>query len=376
MSVTIGQGFAPSLLHHIKQIAMQSTPQYKMETPGFLNLLMSQAKPSEVKLNTESGHRKTVRIKAKQRATKDMTDTSKSCDNTLVPVWQEQTIDLSVTRQIAFHIPDETIARYEDDASRTVNIGQPATPIMGEFLENIMTHTSAMLEGINDDLLTLAVANVGVNRVTGSNASQTININKDGVINPLGDGFTKILTDYKRNGGTGRPQIVGAGLMLAWEMQNAQNSLSANQSGLNISNLKKWDFFYDEEMETAAGTNQIIAYEPNAVQLVEYMEYVGYKAGVKPGASTFGVLTLPAMVNGEIKPVQVDFQLKYNDCAQEFTDAYYGTTITLEKGFNLILSKQCGLFTIQDNAYRGTDVLNGNRGSYRFTIYNDCENCS
>lgn len=372
----MAQGFAPYLLHHIKQIALQSTPQYKMETPGFLNLLLSQAKPSEVKLNSENGHKKTVKIKAKQRATKDMTDTSKSCDNVLVPVWQEQEITLASTRQIAFHIPDETIAQYEADASRTVAIGQPATPIMNEFFENILTHTSALLEGINDDLLTLAVANIGTNRVTGDATAQTININKDGTINPLGDGFTKILTDYKRNGGMGKPQIVGAGLMLAWEMQNQQNSIGMNQGGLNVANLKKWDFYYDEEIETAAGTNQVIAYEPNAVQLVEYMEYTGFKAGVKPGGSTFGVLTLPVNVNGEIKPIQVDFQLKYNDCDTVYTDAYYGTSITLGKGYNLILSKQSGLFTIQDNAYRGTDILKGNRGSYRFTISNDCETCS
>ena len=66
----MAQGFAPYLLQHIKQIALQSTPQYKMESPGGLNLLLSQAKPSEVKLNSPNGHKKTVQVKAKQRATK------------------------------------------------------------------------------------------------------------------------------------------------------------------------------------------------------------------------------------------------------------------------------------------------------------------
>lgn len=369
-------GFAPNLLHHIKQVAGMATPQFKMEIPGYLNLLMSQSKPSEVQLGNANGHRKTVRIKAKQRATKDMTDTTKSCDNTLVPIWQEQELSLDVTRQIAFHIPDETIALYEDQASRTVMLGQPATEFMNEFLENILTHTSALMEGVNDDLFTLAAANVGTNRVTGNNNSFPININKDGVVNPLDDGFTRILSDYKRNGGRGTPQIVGAGIMLQHEVQKGTNALSFNQSGLNIANLNQWNFFYDEEAENALGANQILVYEPDSVQLVEYMEYTGFKAGVKPGSSTFGVITLPAMVNNEIMPVMFDFQLKYNDCPETFTDAYYGTTLTLEKGFNLILSKQCGLFTIQDNAYRGTDVLNGNRGSYRYTLSNNCETCS
>lgn len=372
----MANGFAPYLLKHISAIAGESTPQYKMEVPGFLNLLMSQSKPADVKLNSAAGHKKTVQVKSKQRATPDMTDTSKSCDNVLVPAWQEQSVDLSVTRQLAIHIEDEIIAQYEEDASRTVALGQPATPIMNEFLENILTHTSALMEAVNNDLLTVASAAIGVNRRTGSNAATTINLNKDNTINPLDDGITQMLYDYKYNGGKGRPQIVGSGLMMNFMIQKMNNAQGISQSGLDIMKMANFDFYNDFGMETIFGANQVVAYEPNAVQLVEYMEYTGFKGGVKPGGSTFGVVALPAMVNNEIKPVMFDFQLKYNDCAQEFTDAYYGTTMTLEKGYNLILSKQCGLFTIGSQAYRGTDVLNGNRGSYRYTISNNCETCS
>jgi len=369
-------GFAPYLLKHIASIAGISTPQYKMEVPGFLNLLMSQATPTTIDLGTPAGHKKTLRVKAKQRATKGMTDTSKSCDNVLVPAWQESTVELAITRQIAIHIEDEEIAQYEEDASKTVMLGQPATGIMNEFLENILTHTSAIMEAVNDDLLTLASAAVGTNRVTGSSTSQALNINKDNTINPLDNGLTKLLSDYKKNGGKGRPQIIGAGLFLEFMIQKANNAVGISQSGLDVMRLANFDFYFDMEMETAFGTNQIMVYEPNAVAMVEYLEYTGFKAGAKPGASTFGVIVLPAMVNGEVEPVKFDFQLKYNDCAQDFTDAYYGTTITLAKGYNLIISKQAGLWTIPADSYRGTDVLSGNRGSYRYTISNDCETCS
>lgn len=373
----MANGFAPNLLHHIEQIAGESTPQYKMEVPGFLNLLMSQSKPTQVQLGNAQGHRKTVRIKSKQRATKGMTDTSKSCDNVLVPAWQEQELSLDVTRQVAIHLEDETVALYEEQASQTVALGQPATAFMNEMLENILTHTSALMEGVNDDLLTIAAANVGTNRGNGGLAtSKTINLNKDNTINPLDDGITEILKDYKINGGKGRPQIVGAGLFLNFMIQKQNNAVGISQSGLDVMRLANFDFYFDLGVEDAFGSNQIMVYEPNAVQLVEYMEYTGFKAGVKPGASTFGVMALPVRVNNEIKPVLFDFQLKYNDCEETFTDAYYGTTLTLGKGYNLIISKQCGLFTIQPNAYRGTDVLNGNRGSYRYTISNDCETCS
>jgi hypothetical protein len=371
----MAKGFAPYLLKHIATIAGFNTPQMKMEVPGFLNLLMSQSNVKALELGTAAGHKKTMRVKAKQRATKGMTDTSKSCDNVLVPAWQESTVELSVTRQIAIHIEDETIAQYEEDASRTVSLGQPATPMMNEFLENILSHTSAIMEAVNDDLLTVASAAVGTNRATGSATSQALNINKDNTINPLDNGLTKLLSDYKINGGKGRPQIIGAGLFLEFMIQKANNAVGISQSGLDVMRLANFDFYFDMEMEVAFGTNQIMVYEPNAVGLVEYMEYTGFKAGDK-GVSTFGVIVLPALVNGEIKPVKFDFQLKYNDCVTTFTDAYYGTELTLEKGYNLIISKQCGLWTIPADSYRATDVLSGNRGSYRYTISNDCEACA
>ena len=83
--ITLGSGFAPYILAHIKQIAGMSTPQMKMEVPGYLNMLLSQSKPEVLKLNNNNGHKRSVSVKAKQRATKGMTDTSKSCDNVTRP---------------------------------------------------------------------------------------------------------------------------------------------------------------------------------------------------------------------------------------------------------------------------------------------------
>ena len=212
--------------------------------------------------------------------------------------------------------------------------------------------------------------------MTGVATTQALNINKDNSINPLDDGLTKLLYDYKLNGAKGRPQIIGAGIFLQFMIQKMNAAVGVSQSGLDVMRLANFDFYYDIEMDTAFGANQIMVYEPNAVQIVEYLEYTGFKAGLKPDGSHFGVVALPLMINNEIKPVDFDFQLKYNSCPESFTDAYYGTALTLEKGYNLIISKQCGLWTIPASAYRATDVLNGNRGSYRYTISNNCETCS
>ena len=369
MALSLGQGFRPYLLSNLDAIAKENNPQYRLEPLGLINLLQSNDKPEVLRLNTPNGHKKSVQVKAKQRFNKSQTQTSKSCDNTNVPTFYEAPVDLSSTRQLAFYVADETIAKYMDEASRTTAVGQPATPLMNEFIEDIMSAASAILEGVNDDLFTLAVAAIGKNRVTGSAASTSINLARTITDNPLNDGETRILSDYKINGGKGRPMVVGSGLMYQYMLQ--QIAKSPNNAGIDTRIFANaMTFFHDLSAPTNLGSNQIIVYQPNAIQMVEYMEYTGFKAGPKPGASIFGTLSLPMGMGDEVLPVEFDWQLRYSDCATTMTDAYYGTTLTLQKGYNFILSKQCGLFAIPSQAYRATDVLNGNRGSLRYTITN------
>jgi hypothetical protein len=360
-------GFTPYLLEDIRNLAKQATPQYKLESRGFLNLLQSQDKPQVLRLNDAAGHKKSVQVRYKQRWTKDFTDTAKSCDNVNVGSRLEAAVSLSSTRQMAFHVADETIAQYQSDASQKKSFG--TSSIMAELMEDVIGGCDAILEGVNEDLLTLAVAAIGKNRANGLSTAKALNIPQDGTLNPLASGLTEMLHDYKINNGKGRPQIVGNGLFAKYMLQQA--SKSADSAGFDTRILSNGvAFYHDLDTISALGANEVIMYEPNAVQIVEYMEYTGFKAGVKPGASEFGVITLPMMIGEDIIPVEFDFQLKYNDCTQTFTDAYYGTELTLNKGYNIILSKQCGLWTIPTNAYRATDALEGNRGSYRYSLTN------
>jgi len=191
---------------------------------------------------------------------------------------------------------------------------------------------------------------------------------------PLDDGMTKIISDYSINLGSGIPQVYGSGLFYNYVLQ--QKSKSTDLRGYNTAiDVEGIKFYYDIKSANILGTNYICVCQPNSLQWVEYMRYTGFKAGTKPGASQFFTLPLPMQVGSEIVPVLFDVQLRYNDCAATFTDAYYGNQITLEKGYNLILSKTSGLFCIPADAYRGTDRLKGNRGTLLYEIDNNCDNC-
>lgn len=367
MSLSLYQGFAPYLLKSAKEAYASSNPQDKIEEVGFLSLLKSQNPRMEVlKLNTEAGHKKSVQVKAKRRFNVAHTDTSKSCDVTLQNPYYEKSVDLSSTRQIAVYLQDETLAKYMEDASKGVPVGD--SKVAQELYDDVKSAANALIEGLNQDLLTLAVAAIGVNKVSGSSSSTTVNFPLNTTNNDLTSGMTKILSDYKRNNFSGKPQIIGDGLMHNFMLQQAAKL--GDQSGLDTRiQAAKADFFYDPYATTAIGSNQFIVYEPDAVGLVEYMEYKGFKGGVKPGASIFGTILLPMGTSG--MTIELDWQLRYSDCATTLTDSYYGTSISLEKGFNMILSKQAGLWTIPNDAYRnGTDAYYGNRGSLRYTATN------
>lgn len=370
----MANGFRPYLLTHLMNIAQSATPQFKMEPQGFLNFLQSQKKPSILRLNNAAGHQESVQVKYRQRWTKDFVDSSINCDVTNVPSYLETSVALGSTSAFAINIEDETIAKYEDEASKSVMVGQPATDFMNEFVEEIYAGANAILSKLNSDLLTTLVSNIGVNRRTGVNTATTLNINKNASTNPLTTGLTQLLADYKLNGFSGTPQVIGGGLFanFMWE----QNAKSADSFGLNSSiQASGLNFYYDLDVASVFGANKIVVAEPDSVQIVEYMKYTGFKAGVKPGGSTFGTMTLPMLVGTEVMAVDFDFQLKYNDCKKTFTDSYYGNSIQVEPGYQLIISKSAGLFTIPSNAYRAGDPLVGNRGTLLYDITNTCEAC-
>lgn len=371
MGVVLGQGFATYLLEPIaKIVGTDQAPDYKLGYYGFMNMLQNQDKPQFLRLDTANGQKRTAQVKYKQRFLKKHTETADDCNNTNLQTYLETSVDLTVFRQIAYYIEDERLAKYTEDAIETKRMGQPNTSLMNEFLVDMATAANALFQGLSDDLQ--ALVTVGNNKTTGNNGSVAINIHQDTTLLPLQDGMTKIRQQYKVNQGFGRPQIIGDtnGLMAAYYLQQAEKGLAQNGLDTRISAMMS-DFYADDEAGGIWGANDILVCQPNSVQIVEYMKYKGFKGGPRPGASVYGTVFVPTFISPtEQKLVEFDFQLKYFDCPTTIGDAYYGNQLSVDRGYNMILSKNCGLFQIPSEAYRGGDVLNGNNGVLRFTIAN------
>jgi hypothetical protein len=369
----MANGFSLGVLQQIKEITQNATPQYKLEPAGAMAMLKLAHTPGVIKNDSGFGHFKTVTVKKKQRFTEAETSTSASCDETNTQPYTEDVVSVANYRQIAFHIEDEVIAAYDEYASQLMATGSaPATPLMWEFMDTLMTAASAINDGVNRDLCTLLAAAIGNNRATGNNTAQTINIPLATTSNPLANGPTKIMADFMLNSMSGKPIVLGAGLLHNWMLQ--QPAKVGDQAGIDTRiQAAGFDMFVDYYFGTTAlsAANNIVVYEKDSVQLVEYMKYRGFKAGAK-GTSIFGVVPIPCKMGatGQVGQILYDFQLKYNDCEQEFAYVDGEETVTLQKGWNMILSKNFGLYTIPTTAYRSSDPLTGNRGSLRFNITN------
>lgn len=373
----MANGFCPYLLQHLSAIAGQATPQYKVEAHGFLGMLVTAGNPDAIKVGNYDGHKKTVQVSYRQRFTKAQTDTSVDCSVVLTPSKLEGSVSVANTRVIAVHIEDELIAQYCNDASAMMAMKglTPPTPVMNEVADIIFSSANALLDGVNDDLLGLVTW--GKNVVSGSNAAVTVNLPADVSVQPLNGGMTKILSDYKQANLTGRPQVVGSGLMLSYILQQKWKSL--DQFGLDSRIATGFlDFYHDQDFASIVGAQHFGVFEPGSVQLVQYLQNTGFQAGEKPGGSTFGILPLPMVdpTNNMMTPVKFDFQFKYVDCAQQYTDAYSGATVTLQKGWSIILSKQFGLWQIYNDAYRHEDPSRSVNGALHYIASNICDTCS
>jgi hypothetical protein len=367
-------GFAPYLLKSIAQVALENNPEMVLDPAGAFNLLNSQKAASVVSESpAANGHRRQVNVKYQQRATPSQVADTISCDNVIVPIYNETTVSVDIKKQLGIYIDDETIARYMDEASRTVAVGLPQTQFMAEFLFSVMTSTNALVQALDIEVLTKLATNVGVNVVSGNNSATAINIPLNTTVNPLNNSINKILTDFNKNGLKGTPQILGAGLF--WDFVTQQPFKTSDFNGLNTAaQASKFQFYADLNAETVLGTNQVLVVAPNSIQRVDYITNQGFRAGLK-GASYFFTIDLPMQIGSEIVPITFDAHLKYIDCPTELVEAYTGEPVTAERGYALYISKQMGVFQIPSDAYQTTDRLYGVNGTLLYTISNECADC-
>ena len=366
-------GYCPAVLNHMKYIIGENAPEHKITPSGFLKAALEKgenATPVQdaLSLSNQAGHIKDLRLKYYNRTIPSQMSTSDNCDIDLVQAYDEITIDTTSIVKFGLHFDDSTIAKYCDEASRSVNIGGAPTPFMQEHLAGLMAAMNGFVSKIDQTLLGQVVW--GTNAVTGNNTAVSVNFNDDSTVNLFTEGYTKLLNDYALNEGQGTPIVVGSGLINAAMIQSKIAGLTQYSPLNNGAAANSFDYYHDINSQSSWGTNQFGVFMPGTFGLVELDRYRGFRAK-KLGLSTFWNMAVPLNMpgaDGLLQMMYIDFQLRELDCAQEATVGY--ETTTLDAGYSLIMSKRFALWQVPNDAFLAGDRLTGNNGSLRYTAAN------
>ena len=369
-------GYCPALLMHMKYVIGENAPEHKITPAGALKMFLEkgvQAKPigDPFELSNVNGHIKNLRLKYYTRTTPAQMSTSDDCEIEQIPEYSEIEIEDTSVVKFGLHFNDETIARYCDEASRSVAMGKAPSAFMQEHLAGLMAALPGFVGKIDQTILSNLTW--GVNAVTGNNSAVTVNFNDDSTTNLFSEGWTKVLSDYAVNEGFGKPQVMGSGLINSAAIQARIPGMTQYAQLNNNAAQGEIDFYHDINAATIMGANQFGVFMPGTFGLVQLDEYVGFRQAINMPKGTSYFFNMPVPVempgsDGLLQMLNIDFQFKYIDCPTEATVGY--DTVTLKRGWNLIIKKNFAPWQIPNDAFQASDRLTGNNGSLRYTATN------
>jgi hypothetical protein len=372
INITLTDGYAMPLLKSISQIAGEDDPQYKITPSGFTKMLLKDNRTIRdarvLQLNLPTGQQRRIFIKYQNRYSVNAVEEQDNCDIDVVPSYLESELVAPRVAKLGIYISFADLQQFQEDAIATVELGKPATKFMQEHVYSIMRAANAIISKIDQRLLGDIVW--GNNAAYSlSNAAQTININRNAMVNDLNTGLAQLLTDAYTNEMWGDLQIMGSGLFQNYEFQKVAAGLSA--SGVDVSKFTGYEWFGDLNAASVLGQNMVGVFSAGAVGFVDLNQFIGQFSG-ELGISTLFQMALPVATgqnDGTVPMVTFDAQLKPIDCPTVLLNGY-GDQVTYDKGYALFITKNYGLWQIPSDAYGSDDRLNGVNGSLLYTIEN------
>lgn len=368
----MANGFCPALLYHIDDIANGNSPGRKMHVAGFLAALFCCQNSNVNPLNSvyDNGHLRTLTVKYKRRPTLDDVSTSDNCDVDRVPSYLEWAFPASNYVQSSFYLSDAQIQNYCRDASAIRSTGRPPTQVMQEVYEEIVATANLLLKYINRDAVVEMGTQFGENVTTGSASGKFINIARDGDKLILDNGIVDMLRDFEENEICDDVCLIGGGLWSAWD--KTRLIACCNAAGIDLSKTGMPRFFFDKDTQSLWGRNSAAVLAPGSVAFIGRNKYVGPFSGQR-GNSFFSTLPLPVGEFGCnnddcLRNLVFDMQLRYIDCPT--TVNINGTPTSVNRGWEVILSKEWNLWVQPTNAYASGDELEGTNGTLKYFLEN------
>jgi hypothetical protein len=370
----MANGYCPALLAHIQDVAEGNAPGKKIHTSGFTKMLFccQNSTVSPVNDGYAGGQQRTLTIKYRQRPLLTSVTDVDDCSIDRIPGYAEWSLPALLFRKTSFFLSDDEISKYCADSAASASVGgQGPTGFMREHYELWVEHANILMRAINLALVTAMATQFGENVNTGLTTARTINIPPTGMNWNLTAGMIQFLADLRDNEICDEPCIVGGGLLSNWDMARVMEC--CNQAGVDPSRLGVPPLWYDKDTQTAWGANQFGVFAKGSVKMISRDRYVGNYAGQK-GNSVFFNTPFPVNEFVGCDPIQClndlsfDVQMRYIDCPTDIDVA--GVPTTVNRGWQVILSKTFGLWVQPTTAYAAGDPLQDTNGTLRYVVTN------
>ncbi|MBA3830068.1 MAG: hypothetical protein H0X33_14095 [Taibaiella sp.] len=365
-------GFCPALLTNIDAVAESDSPTKKLHVAGFLAALFccQNSAVNPINQGVDGAHLRPLTVKYRQRPTVSQVQTQDDCDINRIPAYAEWTAPSVAHMQSSFFLDDNTIQHYCRDASILRPIGVPPTQVMQEVYGLVLETANVVMKAINQALVTQMATAFGANTTTGSTFGKVLNISSAANQYNLSNGIIDMMRDFQENELCGDPCIIGGGLFAAYNM--AQAATCCNQAGMDISKIGVPRFFFDKDTQSIWGQNSIGVLAPGSVKFIGRNKYQGAFAGQR-GNSFFTTFALPVNEFGCnlddcLGQLVFDLQLRYIDCPGTYTVNDVNTP--LQRGWEVIISKEFALWVQPTNAYAYGDPLYNTNGTLKYFVSN------
>jgi hypothetical protein len=371
----MANGFQVAVLKQFSDVSGWN-PARKIAPLGFLQMLLSRMDDS-VQFNQRftEGHERDMTVWFRRRPLRSEVRTEDAgCGVAAMPIREEFSLPGLLHREVSFHIPIATIRKYEQEASRHVQVAsgfvnQPnyQASVMKEVYDLFIEYGNALFSAINLDLVTQMATKFGVNTTTGSNATKAVQFNLGTTF--MNDALIQLMTDWRENELTDDVAYVGSGPFSNLDLVKRFLSGTNNQ-GINLAAMANAlnSVWFDKDARAIWGANQIGAFAKGSVHLLTRDYYVGdFKE--KLGNSYFFNMALP--VQDQVVPLQyldrlkIDVQIQEVDCPTEMLINDVPTQVG--PGVVVYLKKDFSLFTVPE-LYKSGDPLEGTNGTLRYTV--------
>lgn len=366
-------GFCPALLTNINDVANGNAPGRKMQIAGFTAALFccQNSTVNAINSNTDesNGSYRPLTVKYTVRPTVANVSSSDDCNIDRIPGYLEWIVPGLGFKKSSFYISDAVMQQYCTDALATQSVGNPSTTVMREIYDRIIENANVILRAINQDLVTQMATQFGKNIVTGQSHGKVLNVSSStGLF--LDNGIIDLMRDIQENEICGEPCLIGGGLWAAWD--KAQALACCNSAGIDTSGAGTPKLFFDKDTQQIWGPNTAAMLAPGSVKFIGRNAYAGPFAGQR-GNSFFTTLPMPVdefgcNLDDCLRDLVFDMQLRYIDCPTSVL--VNGQSQTVNRGWEVIVSKRYALWVQPPNAYDPTDPLYDTNGTLLYYLTN------